>query len=274
MSDVRVTVATLRDRPAAERARRRLAQAGINSSLAEKTAPTPSSQETNLIELQVGGLDAAEAQQILADLDHANAAAITSEQLEPIQDEEKRLSSKSLLAERAFRAAIVGLLIVPVQLYASWLLVKVVSSREKLTARARRAAVRAAVVNASVYAFGVLLLFSLFLSPYPHEVNPLLYAHPAEITGVWVREDRGSEMKLLASGKMFYREIVEPKCEFSGTWGLGDFQFIYNVRRLKKPGHGYQQGRSYLWQLNHFNENEIVFEDGFGKYRYVRKNAD
>jgi hypothetical protein len=120
----------------------------------------------------------------------------------------------------------------------------------------------------------VLFFFSPLINPFPNEVNPLRFARPRQITGVWVRDDGASEMRLWLNGKMHYRDLVEPRCEFSGTWGLGDFQFIFNVRRLRTPGHGFEQGRSYAWRLDHFTENEMSFHDAVGRWTYVRKNAE
>jgi len=278
MSKVRVTVATLPDAAEAARARSRLDQAGIKSYLAGDTAvrahlhPPP---DAAAFEIQVDALDAAEALQILDDLfESSTPSPAPRELIQQAHDEERPPSTRTLNAKRAFRAAIIGLLCPPVVVYASWLLLKVVCSHEELEARPRRLAWIAALLNVSIYVAGILLLLSPLLNPYANETNPLLFARPRQITGIWVRDDGSGEMKLWHTGKIQYREFVEPKCEFSGTWGLGDFALIFNVRRLSTPGHAFEQGRSYMWRVDHFDENEIVLHDAFGRWRYVRKRAE
>jgi hypothetical protein len=130
MSEVRVTIASFRQAVDAARARDRLQQAGIKSFLAGQptlvaTLPAPAGAGT--FGLQVAALDAAEARHLLDDLVESGSAPSSAK--EPVAqdlDEERPLSARSQNAKRAFRAAIIGLLFAPMELYASWLLLKVV----------------------------------------------------------------------------------------------------------------------------------------------------
>jgi hypothetical protein len=274
MSEVRVTIATFQHAVDAAKARARLQQAGIKSFVAgQPTLGAAQEPPAGIFGLQVAALDAPEALHLLDDLMGAGSRPSFKEPLARDPAEEAPLSARSQAARRAFRAAVIGLLFAPVELYASWLLLKVVCSREQLDARPRRQAVIAACLNLGLYGVIVLILFSPLINPFPNEVNPLHFAHPPQMAGIWVRDDGATEIRLWASGKMHYRDLEEPRCEFSGTWGLADFQFLFNVRRLSTPGRGFEQGRSYSWPIDHFTEHEMSFHDALGIWKYVRKKA-
>jgi hypothetical protein len=273
MSSVRVTIGTFRDAAEAERVLFRLHQAGIKTFVSGDATSMPS-EEARDTEIQVDALDAPEARQVLADVLETGATPHAGEPPSLFGPAEEPPESEcSRNARRACRAAVVGFLFAPIELYASWLLLKVITSREELDAKGRQRAWLAVAANVAGYVFAVLLFLSPLFNSYPREANPLLYAHPRQITGIWVHEDGSSELKLWSSGKLHYRDIIEPKCEFTGTWGLGDFQFVFNVRRLTSPGHGYEQGHSYSWNLDFFDEGQIVLHDAHGRWRYVRKRA-
>jgi hypothetical protein len=275
MGEPLVTVATFGKAVDAAQARDRLEQAGIKVFLAGPTAAGDTAQppaDTPFVALQVAATEAPEALCVLEDV--LETAASLSAPVHPFPDkvaDESPSSTRAEDARRAFRAAVLGLFFPPVQLWASLVLLQVAFSREKLEARPRRQAVIAAVINVSVYLFVILLFLSPWINRYPGEVNPLLFAHPREMAGTWVHETGATELELRPNGRLRYLDLEEPNCEFSGTWGLGDFVFVFNVSRLTKPGHGFESGRSYSWQLSHFNEREIVLHDAFRKWKYVRK---
>jgi hypothetical protein len=222
-----------------------------------------------------------ESQSELPDSDGGNSAV----------EDEAPPSQRAENARRAFRAAVGSIVLLPLELFASrqtiavqmvsflpglilfpyttWLLCKVFNSTETLERKPRRLAIWATCINLSILLFGFLFLGSLFLPRTPWQPRPRDFAHPKEITGLWECKHAGVEMEIWPNGKFLYRQ-TEPQIEFSGTWGVGDFMLVFDVRRRQK-GDGFEEGQVYHFDIDHFNENEILVQGRAEKLRFVRK---
>ncbi len=211
------------------------------------------------------------------------------------ESDEEQSSTRSENAGRSFRAAVVGLVLLPLELfipkgqtvfqvafflpslillpYSTLLLYQVIISKEKLERRQRRLAVLAGVLNFSILLFVFLFVVSLFLLPRVPRINPLDFHHPVEMVGKWESEDGAVEMELWKKGRLVFRAKGPPEIEFSGTWGLADFQFLFNVRRIFKgrDDFPYPQGQTLAWEYHHFSEKEIVFLVQKEEIRFIPK---
>jgi hypothetical protein len=107
------------------------------------------------------------------DLAAAAEAAEPEEEVEEADEESPEASEegdettatpREVDAERAYKAAVFGLLLYPLQFYACWLLLAVYFSDERLEGTARRRAWVAAVINGCVFVLPVLVLFWLKIS--------------------------------------------------------------------------------------------------------------
>jgi len=164
MSDQLVTVATFRAPTEANFARIRLDDAGIKAVLADEEAVGIMPHMSNAIggvKVQVAPQDLERAEAILweetpvnpAELDEAWKVA--PEQMEPGSEppsdeppnEVELLSDRERMADRAYRGMVLGLLFLPLQIHASWLLIKVLYSEEPLRGSHRRNAQLAALVS-------------------------------------------------------------------------------------------------------------------------------
>lgn len=178
MSDKLVTVATYWNSIEAGLARGRLEAAGIRSFLADdqmvgtawylgnaiggiKLQVIDSEAEAALAALSENDADA-ENLNGTDDADVKDAASEGTDRSEAVGHEyetalveddrpdepERALTSREENADRAYRGAIIGLLLFPLQLYVFWLLLKVfIASDEQLRPSKRRAAILAAVIN-------------------------------------------------------------------------------------------------------------------------------
>jgi hypothetical protein len=209
-------------------------------------------------------------------------------------DEEEELSSRMKNARRAFRVVIIGLVplpfqiysprlyspienvtlilefvLLPLQFYAALLLFRVWTSREKLDVRGRRLAILATGINGCLLLFGGLVLLSFVAPGRPHQVNPLAFPRPSAMLGAWQQEGGDSELVLRSNGRFLFRQSV-PELEFSGTWGIADYQFLIQIKGITKGGQSIERGLTFAWELDHFTEKELVLRDQVGKLRYVR----
>jgi tetratricopeptide (TPR) repeat protein len=155
MSERTVTVATFAEPVQAHLAKNRLESAGIKSFLANQETVGMSWHlgiAFGGIQLQVLETDADDARAILAenvsdDPEPSDEAGEDSPPEDAESTAETEPTSREKNANRAAKAAILGLLLTPVQLYAFWLLLKVSFSKEHLGAVQRRRAMVAAVIN-------------------------------------------------------------------------------------------------------------------------------
>ncbi len=213
------------------------------------------------------------------------------------ESDEEQSSTRSENAGRAFRATVVSLVLLPLELfipkgqtvfqvafflpslillpYSTRLLYQVFISKEKLERRPRRLAVLTGVLNLSILLFVSLFLISLFFLPRVPRLNPLDFHHPVEMVGHWESEDGAVEMEIWKKGRLVYRANRPAEIEFSGTWGLADFEFLVNVRRIIKGGDDFPfpKGQTWAWEYHHFSDKEIVFLDKKEKIRFIRKRV-
>ncbi len=164
MTSVRVTIGTFGAAAEAEHARVRLQQAGIQSYVvADARVPVDAARRSAL---QVNALDAPEAEQVLGDmLENVGGVHLSHTPTLFEASEGPPLSECSRNARRACRAGIAGLVFVPIQFYATWLLLKVITSREQLDAEGRRSAWLAVAINVAGYVFGFSMYLYLFSPP-------------------------------------------------------------------------------------------------------------
>jgi Putative prokaryotic signal transducing protein len=166
----RVTVGRFVDPIQASFARNYLEAAGIEAFLADAATVTVAWQLSNAlggVKLQVAEPDAPKARSVLREqrdgvggdqqelvrdaIESKPAPGEGSEELPPeddgSEDPEPELTGRERAAERAFRAAVFGLLFFPLQFYASFVLLNVLFSSETLAGRARGRAFVAAAIN-------------------------------------------------------------------------------------------------------------------------------
>jgi hypothetical protein len=72
------------------------------------------------------------------------------------------LSLREQNADRAFRGAVIGVLFIPLQIYAFWLLMKVLVSHEALSSQSRTRAIIAAAINLPLMVFLCVFAISEF----------------------------------------------------------------------------------------------------------------
>lgn len=158
MNDEFETIATFANPVEAQLAQNRLRSAGIQAVLANETA-------VDGITLLVPADDAPEARICLADFsfdDRARSEQITTtpqavtEPLQPADDADDEPTVREENARRAFSAAVLGLLCLPIQFYVIYLLLVILNSNEVLRPQYQRKAWLAAVMNIPLIA---LLLF-------------------------------------------------------------------------------------------------------------------
>jgi hypothetical protein len=182
MSDRLVTIGTFGSAVEANLARNCLQAAGMKAFLADEETVSMAWHLTNAlggIKLQVQDGDAEEALAILAEGTTSDllASSQAGEALSPPSDVEQLPepgvaeadepepvpTSREQNADRALRGAVLGLLLLPLQVYVFWVLVKVFVSDERLGPGKRRNAVVAAIINLPLM-FGFCLLLRAILS--------------------------------------------------------------------------------------------------------------
>lgn len=161
MTDRLVTVATFQDSVAADLAKNFLEHEGIACVLIDDTTVATDwmlSAAIGGVKLQVAALNVERAEMLLARIqnerdqaddessDEADETAIATREIaEDLQAEEEDRAPINQLADKAFRAAVFGLILWPLQLYALYLLACIFAEEGKVS-RDRRWKVWAAVV--------------------------------------------------------------------------------------------------------------------------------
>ena len=151
-----VTIASFSDSVQAAFARNILEEAGVQAFLADEAMVSMAWYLAGAlagIKLQVAAEDVQRARAVLAE-----SAGDVQRSPDWIEEEEEEATSREQNAQRALKAAVFGLLFCPLELYAFWLLLKVVFSDERLADKPRRCALLAAVFNLPFMALIVLLL--------------------------------------------------------------------------------------------------------------------
>jgi hypothetical protein len=153
MTNDLVTIASYASPVEAEIAKNRLESSEIPAFLVGENTVNMAWHLTNAvggIRLQVSQADADEARAILR-CPNEEAEAIPGEppwaNADELDEEPPPLTNREQDADRALRGAIGGLLFWPLQLYVSWLILKVVLSEERLAPIHRRNGILAAMIN-------------------------------------------------------------------------------------------------------------------------------
>ena len=144
MSDELITVATFEELARATLAKNRLEDAGIRAVLAdqEMMAMAPLyAVAIGQIKLQVLARDASKAQQALMSRGPQESSPAATVDSDPV------LTQREKNADRAFRGAVLGLFLLPLQLYVSWLLANLFLDRGEWSQQKRRQASLALLIN-------------------------------------------------------------------------------------------------------------------------------
>ncbi len=175
-----LTIATFSNPVEANLAKNRLESAGIKTFLEGQETVGMAWHLTNAfggIKLQVLESDAADARAILEETAGDELGETARDDL-PADDADENASlanapdpvdpvptSRGQNADRALRGSILGLLFPPLQFYVTWLLVKVLFSKTKLSPVERRHAVVAAAINLPLMLGFVAIVISIWWSP-------------------------------------------------------------------------------------------------------------
>src|SRR5262245_35082941 len=139
-------------------------------------------------------------------------------------DVEPRLSPRERVAERAFRAAVFGLIFVPLLVYAGALLIRMRLARGRLEGKARRRAIVATLIVLAIPAFIVTLVVLLLVTPVDPRPDLRDYPHPPQMVGLWagaVQDPAGEtriEIRLRGDATMRYRENGAATADCRGYW--------------------------------------------------------
>lgn len=148
-------------------------------------------------------------------------------------------------------------------------------SRNKLSDKGRRKAKFAACLNFGFYlVVAGMLITPLFPGLRPRADDLRRLPHPAEMAGTWVFNgvdgDPVLELVLSNNGNLRYRQLLEPKVDFKGSWGLGDWVFYFRCERLL-VGQWTPDEKIVGYDFEGFTEREINLRDREGIIRFVRK---
>jgi hypothetical protein len=300
MSDRLVTVATVDSPAEAGLIRSRLEGAGIPAFVADdataamawpltgafagvkvQVAEEHARQAVALLNQPPARGPAGEAGPLIRRGRHTTARALAAPRRRDAAEEEPPPSPREEDAERALRAAAFGLLLPPLELYATWLLVKVLLSREPLDRRARRRALAAAALNLTLIAGLVLLVVSLFwaaLHPARNQIDLLRLRHPERMVGLWAMTFSANghqgveELELRPDGRLAYRASGPNPRQASGSWGYEDSWFLFRLERFTE-GDWEGRGQVITWRLKQLTAEQMTFETGQGDAVFVRPGA-
>ncbi len=199
MSTELVTIAVAQDSVEANVVRNYLLDAGIEAFLVDDEAVSMNWVLANAyggIKVQVAAGDADEARAALelksAAGEHGDVWTSTSpsaslERAPADEEPEKPLSDRAINANRAFRAAVFGLLFWPIELYAAYVLFKVYRSSEMLGGRPRTLAKLASMIAATAIVAPLVVSLAFLRSPSSSqpEINLRDLPHPDVVVGTW-----------------------------------------------------------------------------------------
>jgi hypothetical protein len=154
-----VTIRTFHSPVEANLAKSRLEEAGLQAVLLGEEATATGMMPAPGIQLQVAADDAERAQAVL-DLPPEESPAEEAPPSEANEDEEREPNDRELNARSAFRGALLGLLLFPLQPYVSWLLLRTYLSDEEIRTSYLVQAWVAAAIN-----IPVMLILGLWLRP-------------------------------------------------------------------------------------------------------------
>jgi hypothetical protein len=282
-----VTIAVAQDSVEANIIKNYLNDAGVQAFVADDEAISMDWLMANAIggiKVQVAAVDADEAREAL-DLrseagEHGEVWTSTSpsaslERMTVDEEPETPVSDRAINANRAFRAAVFGLLFWPIELYAAYVLFKVYRSRETLAGRPRTLAKMALLIVATAIVAPVLVSLVFLRSPAQPEIDLRALPHPAILVGTWQDKNllAGASvrisMRLHENGEIHYSERGGSPVECEGTWGFTDYSFLVRYDRYLKGDRPYK-GKLLRYELKDFRGNEMSMRFGEEWVRLVR----
>jgi hypothetical protein len=192
---------------------------------------------------------------------------------------------RELDAARAFRAAVTGLLLLPLlpffEAYALHLLFKVWTGQGPLGSAARRKAWFAAAINLTLVAGFVFFVGAIvwyILTPPDGRIDLKALHHPDRMRGVWLRplpEAEGGghkQLHLHGDGRMRIRTQSDLPFDSTGTWGYDrDRQCIlFRIDRVDQ-GNWLKQGKLYSMPLLDLSDDELRVDTSTGPVIYRKQ---
>lgn len=273
-----VTIASTMHLPDAAAIVRLLADAGIVAELTEERGaggPLPGMEVAagSGCRVRVAGVDAARARSFLERSSFAQLATIADERADRHDDGgDDRPLTKENYAEYAFRAAIFGCLLVPLQLYAAFVLLQMWSAPGDLTGRARRQAKVALVIVAGVFGLCVVILFTMWRGPpQPGPIDLREYPHPDSLWGTWIasyRDDEDGEVRvelqLHSNGRLRYQASGDYQAACTGLWGYRNHLLLFRFDEIKESRPLWQATRNQLqgWDTVKVDGERLVLRFG------------
>jgi hypothetical protein len=282
-----VTIAVTQGSVEANVVKNYLAEAGIEAFLVDDEAVSMNWVMTNAyggMKVQVAAVDADVAREALELKSEAGehgevwTSVSPSASLErmPVDDEpEKEPSVRETNANRAFRAAVLGLLFWPIELYAVYVLFKVYRSSEILVGRPRTLAKLASVITGAAILSPVLALWLFVRGPITPEVDLRELPHPEVLVATWegkfMRADAEVRvsMQLRQNGNIHYRETGPAPVDCDGTWAYKNRVFLVRYDRYLK-GASSSKGKVMQPEIQDFRTTEMSMRLGDEWVRMVR----
>jgi hypothetical protein len=192
------------------------------------------------------------------------------------EEPEERLSAREKNANRALMASICGLIVLPLQLYALYLLCQVWSSPDRLQGKPRRNVKLSALITLTIVLLPVLVIVVAVALPPKDEVDLRAFPHPEILIGKWAgtfRDKDGEsaiEMDLKRDGKLRYKQTGAVELDSTGTWGYTNHTLYVRLERFTK-GDSPVKGQIAGWEMDRCDEKEMVLREPEGKLRLTRQ---
>ena len=279
-----VTVAVLQSDVEANIIKNQLESIGIKAYLSDEEAVAMAWQLAGAfggIKLQVATSDAEDAQSFLErkpwqDEPVDKFAVATSETLVKMkEDEEEVLSEREKNGNRLARASVFGLLFLPIQFYALWLLVKVYFSSDKLEGRPRTNAILGGGITLVFFGGCFVAVVMLMRGPFEPYVNLAELPHPPILVGNWEGKIPGEKgeikvaMNLRSVGMIQYSESGPDEIEGRGTWAYKDQVLLMRLDRFLKGNSSYKR-KLLSYPMPEFKQSEMTLRFGGEPIRFVR----
>ncbi len=276
-----VTVAVPRTAAEAHFLKNQLEAVGIDVYLADEEAVAMAWHMTGAfggVKLQVAATDAEDA---LAFLDRRPwpdmpaATAVGGTAAEDEDDEEEVLSEREQTANRAYRAAVFGLLFFPLEAYALWLFIRVARTRDRLAGKSRvNAKVGALIMVLGILGTCATVSFFIF-TPREPALDLRALPHPEVLAGTWEgaglvdRAECRLWLMLKEDGRLHYRESGSIESECKGAWAFKDGRLLLQCERHLN-GLPMRQGKTYAHEVTDFRPAEMFLRFGNDKIRMLR----
>jgi hypothetical protein len=285
-SDKLVLAATFEDPAEAALARNQLESMGIRAVLGEENAANLGWAATGAeggIKLLVADADLARSRYLLAvkpwlEKDEPEETAIaTPENLQKIavkDEDEEPPSPREQQATRAFKSAVLGLVLPPLIPYAIYLLGVVCFTRGKLQGRPRSHAVYAALVLGMLLAGLGVVVGVAYLGPLGKDPGLRLLTHPAPLIGKWQGKTKANmvvDLDLDAKGNMRCKLTTAEVQEWTGSWAYDNHTLLLQVEKVLS---GPPPPNKFVgWEMDSMADgnNEMFLKDEGGLLRLVRQ---